>query len=303
MEIAALELFADIVRLGGFAAAAKARGIEPSSASRALAALEASLGFRLLQRSTRKVALSEAGAVYLARLEPLLAGLQAAREEARVLTQGPSGILRLTASVAFGARMIAPLLADFRALYPAVELDLVFTDDSLDLVGARIDLAVRLAPSYRGDVVGVRAFPTRYRVVATPAYLATAAPLVRPSDIGAHRSLLFALPAFRSRWLYRPVAGGEAREVAVGGDIVISNALALHAAALQGLGPALLPDWLIADDLARGDFIDVFPAFDWAATDFSTAAWLLYPSRAQLPPKTRAAVDFFRARLTKARAG
>jgi DNA-binding transcriptional LysR family regulator len=301
MDISALELFSEIARLGSFAAAAKARGMEPSSASRIIANLEASLGFRLFQRSTRKLALSEAGGLYHARVVNLLAGLESAREEARALHEGPSGTLRMTSSVAFGARMIVPLLGEFRALYPAVDFELLFTDDNVDLIEERIDLAARLAPSYRGDVVGVRALTTRYRVVATRGYLAGAPPVARPADLEAHRCLRFSLPPFRGRWRYRATGATDVGEAAVSGDIVISNALALYSAALNGLGPALLPDWLIAGDLARGDLIDIWPGYDWAATDFSTAAWLLYPSRQQLPPKTRVAIDFFRARLGKAR--
>ena len=299
MDLAALSLFADISRRGSFAAVARERAIEPSSVSRALAALEAELGFRLFQRSTRKVALTEAGAAYLGRVEDLLAGLDAAREEALAVVEGPSGTLRMTASVAFGARMIVPMLAEFRDKYPGVKLELLLTDDNVDLITARIDIAIRLAPSYRGDVVGVRALETRYRVCATPAYLSATARLKHPRDLAAHRCLLFSLPQYRGRWLFRQ-RKGTVEQVPVDGDIVISNALALFAATLQGLGPALLPDWLIHRELADGRLIDVFPDYEAAATDFSTAAWLLYPSRSQLPPKTRAAIDFFRARLPAA---
>jgi DNA-binding transcriptional LysR family regulator len=301
MDLAALSLFADIARRGSFAAVARERAIEPSTVSRSLAALEAELGFRLFQRSTRKVALTEAGSAYLRRIEDLLAGLDAAREEAHAVVAGPSGALRITASVAFGARMIVPLLAEFRGRYPGVRLELIFTDDNVDLVAERIDIAFRLAPSYRGDVVGVRVLETRYRVCATPRYLASVPPLNSPRDLAAHRCLLFALPQYRSRWLFRQ-RGGKVEEVPVDGDIVISNALALFTAMLQGLGPALLPDWLIHREFADRRVVDVFPTFEAAATDFSTAAWLLYPSRSQLPPKTRAAIDFFRARLPAARA-
>jgi DNA-binding transcriptional LysR family regulator len=269
--------------------------------SRALAALEAELGFRLFQRSTRKVALTEAGAAYLARIDGLLGGLDAAREEARAVVEGPSGTLRMTASVAFGARMIVPLIGEFRDKYPGVKLELLLADDNVDLITERIDIAIRLAPSYRGDVVGVRALETRYRVCATPGYLAGAAALQHPRDLASHRCLLFSLPQYRGRWLFRQ-RKGKVEGVPVDGDIVISNALALFAATLQGLGPALLPDWLIHRELSDGRLVDVFPTFEAAATDFSTAAWLLYASRRQLPPKTRAAIDFFRARLPAQRA-
>jgi DNA-binding transcriptional LysR family regulator len=192
--------------------------------------------------------------------------------------------------------LLAPLVPELRAAMPHVGLELEFTDANLDLVANRIDLAIRLAPSYRRDVVGVKAFDVRYCVCAATAYLASAPRIETPVDLSAHRCVLFSLPQFRSRWLFRDRAGAVT-EVAIGGDIVISTPLVVREATRQGLGPALLPHWLIADDLRTGALVDLFPDHDVTATDFTTAAWLLYPSRRHLPLKTRAAIDFFRARL------
>ncbi|HKN29160.1 MAG TPA: LysR family transcriptional regulator [Roseiarcus sp.] len=296
MDVDSIRIFADIARAGNFAAVARERGVEPSSISRAISALEASLGFRLFQRSTRKVALSEAGALYLSRIESALSGLDAAREEARALSEGPTGVLRLTASVTFGLIMIVPLLPEFRAAFSRLALELELTDQNLDLVADRIDLAVRLAPSYRGDVIGVKAFDIRYRVCAAPSYLSSTARIERPADLAEHRCILLTLPQFRNRWIFGDKAGVVA-EAKVGGDLVISAMLAVRAAALRGLGPALLPHWLVCNDLRTGALIDVFRDFDVTATDFTTAAWLLYPSRRHMPLKTRAAIDFFKSRL------
>ncbi len=302
MDVEALRVFLDVARTGSFAAAARERNLEPSSISRAIAGLERSLGFRLFQRSTRRVALSEAGALYLAHVRTALDELEAAEEAARALSAGPTGVLRVTASVTFGVTVIAPLLAEWRAAMPRVGLELEFTDQNLDLVSDRIDLAIRLAPSYRRDVVGVKAFDVRYRVCAAPAYLASAPPIDRPADLAGHRCVLFSLPQFRSRWLFRDRAGAVT-EVAIGGDIVISTPLAIREAARQGLGPALLPHWLIADDLKTEALVDIFPDQDVTATDFTVAAWLLYPSRRHLPLKTRAAIDFLKPRLRESSTG
>jgi DNA-binding transcriptional LysR family regulator len=296
MDLDSIRIVADIARAGNFAAVARERGVEPSSISRAISALERSLGFRLFQRSTRKVALSEAGALYLSRIESVLSDLDAAREEARALSEGPTGVLRLTASVTFGMKMIVPLLAEFRAAFPRLVLELELTDQNLDLVADRIDLAIRLAPSYRGDVIGVKAFDVRYRVCTAPSYLSSAAPIERPVDLAHHRCVLLMLAQFRNRWIFRDKAGAVT-EAKIGGDLLISAVLAIRAAALQGLGPALLPHWLVCDDLRTGALVDVFPDFDVTATDFTTGAWLLYPSRRHLPLKTRAAIDFFKSRL------
>lgn len=296
MDVDPHRIFLDIARTGNFAAAARERGVEPSSISRAISALERRLGFRLFQRSTRQVALSEAGALYLERVRAALDDLDAAQEEARALSAGPTGVLRITASVTLGVTLLAPLLPELRAVMPHVGLELELTDQNLDLVADRIDIAIRLAPNYRGDVVGVKAFDVRYLVCAAPSYLASAPPIVTPDDLAAHRCILFSLPQFRGRWIFR-APGGALSEVAIGGDLVISTALAIQEAARLGLGPALLPHWLVADDLASGALVRLLPDHDVTATDFTTAAWLLYPSRRHLPLKTRTAIDFFRARL------
>ena len=296
MDVESIRIFSDIARAGNFAAVARERAVDPSSISRAISTLEASLGFRLFQRSTRRVALSEAGAVYLSRVEAALAELDAAREEARALSEGPTGVLRITASATFGVKMIAPLLPEFRTVFPRLGLELELTDQNLDLVADRIDLAIRLAPSYRGDVIGAKAFDIRYRVCAAPGYLSSAAPIEEPADLARHSCVLLTLPQFRSRWIFRDKLGAVT-EAKVRGDLVISTVLAIRAAVLQGLGPALLPHWLVRDDLRSGTLVDVFPAYDVTATDFTTAAWLLYPSRRHMPLKSRVAIDFFKSRL------
>ncbi len=296
MDIGSLHLLAEIARRGSFAAVARARGVEPSTLSRSIAAVEQELGFRLLQRTTRQMSLTEAGAAYLQRIERLLEDLDAARDEAQTINAGPMGALRLTASVAFGTYKLIPLVADFRAAFPKVDLDLQLTDEPLDLVGERIDLAIRLAPSVRADVVCSRLMPSRYRVCATPGYLAGAPELKQPSDLAQHSAILFSLPDYRSRWLFRDAAG-TIEHVPVSGSLQVSSAMAVYAATQQGLGPALLPDWLIGADLASGTLVDVFPDHDAAATSFDTSAWLLYPSRSFLPQKVRVAIDFLRARL------
>ena len=166
------------------------------------------------------------------------------------------------------------MLPEFQAAYPQVGLELVLTDENLDLVADRIDLAIRLAPSVHADVIAVKLMDTRYHVCATSGYLARSPETAEPAGLAAHRCLLFALPEYRSRWQFRDHLGAV-EAVPVQGDVVVSNALALYSAARLGLGPTLLPDWLIGGDLASGALIDLFPSHRVTATDFATAAWLL----------------------------
>lgn len=297
MNLDDLTLFAQAARLGSLAAVAQARGTDPSTVSRRLAALEGSLGVRLFQRTTRSLSLTEAGDLYLSRALPLVEELTRLGHEARAARSTPTGLLRLTASVTFGQAMILPLLPAFRAAYPDLRLECLFTDQNLDLIADRIDLAIRLAPAIEGDVVAARLMTTHYRVVAAPAYLASAPPLDRPQDLARHKLLLFTIRPFRTRWLFRDPAGTE--EVPVTGDILISPAGAILDAALAGLGVALLPNYLTDPLIADGRLTRLFPGHEVTATSFDTGAWAVYPSRSFLPAKTRAMIDFLSAALPR----
>jgi DNA-binding transcriptional LysR family regulator len=120
-----------------------------------------------------------------------------------------------------------------------------------------------------------------------------------PPDLSGHGCLLFPYPGYRSQWRFRAKTG-EVTEVPVNGAVTISNALALHRAALDGLGPVLLADWLVAKDLRSGRLVDLFPKYEATATDFDTAAWILYPSGAYVPRKVRAFIDFLKSSLARA---
>ena len=278
METNLIRLMIDVARHGSFAGAARQHRLDPSSISRTVAQIEAELGFRIFQRTTRSMSLTEAGRRYLKKVEAVLQELDAAAEEAGALHAAPKGWLRMTASVAFGNRCLVPLLPRFRADFPELQLELILSDDNLDLVGEGFDLAIRLGPSLSGDLVGSRLFDTTYRVCASRAYLKKAPGLRRPTDISAVACVLFTLPEFSSRWLFRD-SRGAVTEIPVKGDIFISNALALRECALAGLGPALLPNWLIDDDIAGRRLINLFPAYRVTATTFDTAAFVLYLRR------------------------
>lgn len=295
MDIESLRIFVEVIRRGSFAAVARDRNLDPSSISRVVAALEDELGTRLLQRSTRRMGLTEAGSLFVGRIEALVNELDHARDEALAAGAGPVGTLRLTATVAFGHQCLLPLLPSFRALFPALKLELLLTDAYLDLVSERVDLAIRLGARLDTSLIGVKLFDTRYRVCVSPEYLARH-PLRIPEDLSTHQCILFTLPEFRLRWLFRDRTG-IVTEVPIDGEVMISSALALRQCALAGMGPTLLADWLIDDDIAQGRLIDPYPSYHVTATDFETAAWLLYPSRAYLPNKVRVMVEFLKQNL------
>jgi DNA-binding transcriptional LysR family regulator len=197
---------------------------------------------------------------------------------------------------------IVPLLREFRSLYPELKIEGLFTDQNLDLVADRIDLAIRLAPSIEGDLIASKLTDMQYRVVASPGYLKSSPPLIVPSDIGKHRCILFNIKPFRTRWIFRD-SKGRLEEVPVDGDLVLAPAGSLLSAAIDGLGPALLASWMVDPEIAAGRLVDVFPHYAATATTFDTAAWFLYPSRAYLPNKVRVMIDFLRSRIAAAGQG
>jgi DNA-binding transcriptional LysR family regulator len=296
MNLDDLKEFLEVARRGSFAAVAKDRDIVPSSVSRSVAELEAELGVRLFQRTTRTMALTEAGHLYLNYVEPLIEELARARDAAASAVARPRGTLRITASATFGQMRIVPLLREFRSLYPELKIEGLFTDQNLDLVADRIDLAVRLAASIKGDLIASKLMDIGYRVVASPHYLKSCSPLTVPSDITKHRCILFDIKPFRTRWIFRD-AKGHLEEVPVDGDLVLAPAGSLLSAAVDGLGPALLACWLVDPEIAIGRLVNVFPDYAVTATTFDTAAWLVYPSRTYLPNKVRVMIDFLRSRI------
>ena len=296
MDIETLRTVVLVAQQGSFAAAARVMNVDPSSVSRAVASAEAAIGLRLFQRTTRSLTVTEEGDVYLRRIAPLLEELEHAREAATKSLRAPSGTLKMTASVAFAHECIVPHLADFHRRFPDVSVELLPTDANLDVAANGIDLAVRLASAPKGDLISTRLIQTRYIVSASPDYIAQNPSIERPEDLSDHNCLRFALPEFRTRWRFRQ-GDADVIDVPVSGHTVIANALSLRRAAVDGLGPVLLADWLVDRDFQAGRLIDLFPDFECTATDFDTGAWALYPSRSFLPRKVRVMIDFLRKTL------
>ncbi len=295
MNTADLDTLMAVIRFGSFAAAARELNVDPSSVSRTVAALEEELGTRLFQRSTRQFAVTEAGAMFAQRVAPLLDELQDIRHAARDSTARVHGTLRATVSNAFGLQRIVPLLPSFGREHPALDIDLILTDEIVDLVAERIDVAVRLGALHDSSLVAVPLLKTRYRVVASPEWVRRRGSSPEtPQELQSCDCLSFSMPGFRDRWLFRSLDDGAKVGVNVKPRVLMTNGLALREVTLGGLGASLLPDWLVGEDLAAGQLIDLFPRYHVAVGDAPTGAWLVYPSRTYVPAKVRAFIDFVR---------
>ncbi len=296
MDIQLLRTALLVARAGSFAAAARQLGVDPSSISRQVAALEEALGILIFERTTRGLDPTEAGRLYLDRAASGLDAMDEAADVARDVMTEPSGLLRVTTSVAFGERWLIPRVASFHAAYPRIELDLILTDAVADLAGEGIDVALRLGPRPEtGAMVAAKLFDTPYRVVASPDYLARAGWPESPAELARHDGLMFRLPAFRNPWHFRSARGGETLDAMPRRALTISNALALRRAALAGMGVALMADWTVADDLKSGELLNLFPNYEVSAGQFDSAAWIVYLSKAYVPMRLRAFIDHLKA--------
>lgn len=297
-----LQIFSEVASRLSFVAVANSQGMSPSSVSRVISQIEDELGARLFQRNTRTVTLTEFGKKFLDHALIILEELDQAAEEAKGASLGAKGRLRVTASVAFAEAMLAPLLPRFQSQFPDTRLQIIPTDSNLDLIAEGIDLAIRMAPRIGGDVVVTKLFQTAYRVCATPDYIRSAGAPLEPKDLEAHSCTLYALPGFGSFWKFREKkrpghSSACETHVAISGKIALSSAAVMRSVVLHGAGPALLADWLVKEDLASGRMVDLFPGYDVTATEFDTAAWIIYPSRQYVPLKVRVFIDFLKHQL------
>jgi DNA-binding transcriptional LysR family regulator len=297
VETRTLQLFLETVHQGSFAAVARQHGVDPSSVSRAMSQLEHEVKTRLFHRSTRQLSLTDAGQLLYERVQPLLETLQETLDQLTADTDQLQGTLRLTASVAFAQVCLVPLLPPFRAQFPSLKLDLILSDTNLDLIAERIDLAIRLAPQVSGDLITRKLCSTRYHLAAAPSWLDAHPTIQTPQDISKYDCLRLPFSGFRDRWLFRKNQDSEIFPVAVDGSITLSNPASLRDAAIAGLGPTLLADWLCCDPLAQGSLVQILPEYEVCATTFDTGAWLVYPNRNYLPKKVTAMMSFLKEKL------
>ncbi|QWP77105.1 LysR family transcriptional regulator [Lysobacter sp. K5869] len=285
-ELQQIEAFAAVAEHGGFAAAARALGRDASVVSRRIDALEARLGVRLLSRTTRRVALTEVGRIYLQRVQAILGELSAADVEAAEAAAAPQGLLRLALPAAFAQRWIAPWLSQFLADYPKLRLELSHTDRFVDLIADGFDAAVRIGELADSRLVARRLAGFETLLCAAPAYLQRRGHPQRPDDLQRHACLGMPKARFWPEW---KLVGGRQRSVQrIDAAIVSDDGEGLLAACIGGAGIVPAPEWLIGRELAQGTLVRVLP--QWRM-DYDGAIHVVLPPGRLVPAKTRAFVD------------
>lgn len=281
-----IETFAAVAEHGGFAAAARVLAKDPSVLSRRVDALERRLGVRLLARTTRKVALTEVGAVYLRKVRIILAELAAADGEATEAAARPRGLLRVTMPRTFARLWVVPWLPAFLRDYPEIEIDLQLGDRFFDLVAEGFDLAIRFG-SLADSSLTVRHLASFQTVLcASPAYLAEAGTPHTPEDLKNHRCLGLTVPNFWPDWRLR--RGDERATIHAPAQFRTDDGSSMVLAALEGGGIMLAAEWSCGRHLAEGRLVRVLP--DWRL-DVEGSAQIVLPPGRLVPAKTRLFIE------------
>jgi len=288
----AIEAFVSVVEAGSFARAAERLSVSVSSVSRHVTELEAHLGARLLNRTTRRLSLPEIGRAFHERCVQLLADLEEAEESAAEGTVAPRGTLRLTCGVTFGTLHLAPAIAEFMAQFPAMRFDVELSDRIVDLVDEGFDAAVRIGAVGGQNLVARKVGVTQLVCCAAPAYLARHGEPRLPEDLTAHACLTYAYAPQSGLWAFRDAEGRE-RNVRIAGPVHANSGAFLEALAAGGMGIALEPDFIVGPDLRAGRLVPILRAF----LPVAAGIHVVYPTRRHLSAKVRAFTDFLQQRF------
>jgi DNA-binding transcriptional LysR family regulator len=291
-RIECMRAFVATVGANGFAAAARALDVPRSKISKQIQALEEAIGVQLLQRTTRSLHLTEAGAEYYDACRDVIASLDEAEQRARTGMGEIRGVLRVNAPMSFGLSRLGPLIPRFNELHPNVELQVVLSDQQVDPVKGGFDVTIRIASLPDSSMIARSLAPAPRIMVASPDYLAREGTPQTPKDLAHHKCLSYGY--LQSGVSLQLCNGKETQRVTVSGPLHANNGDILAQAAVAGMGIALLPNFIIERAVADGRLIPVL--CDWEAPAITVNA--VYPSSRRVPMKTRAFIDFLVAELS-----
>lgn len=283
-----IEVFVRVVEAGSFSAAARALRMTPSAVSKLVARLEARLGARLISRSTRKLLLTPEGAAFHESGVRILADMALAEREAAA-GAAPRGRLRVSSYVPFGQLRLIPLLPKFLERHPEISIDLVLTDNVIDLMEERADVAIRAGPLRESRLVARKIGQSRMVVVAAPAYLDKQGKLDVPADLATHNGMGFCFVRHVEGWPFLDGNGGTV-VVRPSGNTLVSDGEAMRLMALAGAGIARLARWHVADDIAAGRLVPLLEDFNPRDEEVTHAVYV--GQGKYLPARVRAFLDF-----------
>jgi DNA-binding transcriptional LysR family regulator len=299
-QFAQLTAFLAVAEHSSFTRAALQLGISPPSLSQAIRSLEEQFGVRLLNRTTRSVALTDAGEELLAHLSPVMDGFDKAIDAINAFRGKPAGTLRLSVHPVAAVTVIAPLITRFAAEYPEIRLDICVDDECKDIVSEKFDAGIHLGSGIAQDMIAIPiGGKCRLSTVASPDYLARMAPISAPDDLRQHNCIKYCWAGDDAGHTWKFRNADQHTDVEVKGSLNVNDLEFALRVALDGLGVVQLPDVLAAPYIADGRLVRVLPDWSLQWTDFV----LYYSSRRHVPVKLRALVDFIRKGPKPAQAG
>ena len=284
-KIDAMRALTRVISSGSFAGAGRSLGLTRSAIGKAIADLESDLGARLLHRTTRQVRPTDAGLAYYERALEILASVEAADREVSSLQDSPRGVLRVNAPISFGILHLGSAVSAFALTYPEVKVELVLNDRFIDPVEEAFDVTIRIAELSDSSLIARKLAPARLVLAASASYLAQASGLEGPKELMRHRCLVYGQTTPNARW--QLTRGGKTQNIHIESAYCSNNGDILRIAALDGLGIALLPTFLVGPDLAAGRLVEVLP--EWTLP--ALGIYALYAPNRFLPAKTRLLID------------
>jgi DNA-binding transcriptional LysR family regulator len=288
-----IAVFVQVVDSGSFTAAAERLAITRSVVSKYISRLEDRLKVRLLNRTTRRLSLTEAGQIFYKRSQFGLGEIEAAEAEVAKLQATPRGRLKINAPMSFGILHIAPAMAEFQRQNPEVQLNMNLDDRQIDLVEQGYDVAIRIAELPDSGMVATPLAPCHHVVCASPDYVERYSAPRTPDDLRKHNILSYRYQDSPNEWRFLS-PDGRYSSVPVTGSIEMNNSLALRQAVLGGTGIMLAPTFIVGEDIAEGRLLKLLP--EYRAKEVSIYA--VYAGRRHLTPKVRAFIDFMKMRLS-----
>ncbi len=281
-----MAVFVRVVEAGNFSAAARELRLTPSAVSKLIGRLEDRLGARLLNRTTRRVSLTEEGRAFYQRCTPILDAIDEAERAVAELHGEPRGLLKVNASTAFGHYHIEPLIPGFLARYPDLRLELTLSESIVNLIEEEVDVAVRIGQLPDSSLIARKLGTARRIVVASPAYLKRHGTPQTPDDLKDHNCLRLSKATSLNQWEFK--GPGEPRRIDVAGNFEANSGTALHRAAVAGIGLIRVGNFTVAADVRTGRLVPVLADHEPPS---ETNIYAVYPHNRHLSPKVRAFVD------------
>ncbi len=292
-DFEALAIFAKVVELQSFAAAATELTLSKATVSKAVSRLEERLGARLFNRTSRRLALTDAGRTLAIKAAQLLVDGEALENEALAQSSTPRGLVRLAAPMTYGTGTLAPLLPEFLARYPDVSIDLSLSDATVDLIGEGFDAAIRIASLPDSSLIARRLCSVQRHVVAAPSYFARYGRPTHPSELADHKCFGYTYLSTPGVWHFSNAAG-EMVSVRPSGPLHVNNGEAVMPALIAGLGIGGLPDFIVDDAIARGELETVLD--DWSQT--LSGVYLVTPPGGPRPARVEVLLAFLTEKLS-----